>query len=232
MKRYILVAIVALLGLTSCVIESGNTPAEDAAAKRLYYTASNMLELHAIAHCPKIIYADALIREDAAAIEILKKDEFNNYTTEIGEDGVKIIHANGTMTVKTGGKALEEGGVWQLFFYDNTYPTYTCTGVVGQQRAFTVMSTKSDESVNVSVSYRVAEDNNIFISFSGSGLKDNDDYSLSFSIDEQSPITYRHKNLYLPIFGTMQMDYHDKNSGKRLSAKATAKLNSTEYEYI
>ena len=199
MKRYILAALVALLGLSSCVIESGNTPAEDAAAKRLYYTASNMLELHAIAHCPNIIYADALIREDAAAIEILKKDEFNNYTTEIGEDGVKIIHVNGTMTVKTGGKALEEGGVWQLFFYDNTYPTYTCTGIVGQQRAFTVMSTKSDESVNVSVSYRVAEDNNIFISFSGEGLEDTKSYSLRFTINEDDPIVFRYKNLYRHI---------------------------------
>ena len=230
MKRYILVALVAMLGITSCVIESGYTPNEDAAARTLYNRANDMLFMHAIAHCPKIIYADALIREDAAAIEILKKDEFDNYTTEIGEDGVKIIHVNGTMTVKTGGKRLEEGGVWQLYFYDNDYASYTCTGIAGQQRSFTVISSNENDSVNITVSYRVTEDKNIFITLVGEGLRDMKDYTLRFKIKEEDPIIFRHPNLYRPIFGTMYIDYHDINRGKKLSVSAIAKLNNMEFK--
>ena len=132
MKRYILVAIVAMLGLTSCVIGSGYTPNEDAAARTLYNRANDMLYMHAIAYAPYMIYADALLREDAEAVEILKTEEFSQYTAEILEDGVRLAHVNGSTKVKTGGKRLEEGSVWQLFFYDNDYASYTCTGIAGQ----------------------------------------------------------------------------------------------------
>lgn len=230
MKRYILVAILALLGLTSCVIESGYTPKEDAAARTLYNRANDMLYMHAIAYAPYMIYADALLRDDAEAIDILKRDLYDNYFTEILEDGVKIIHINGYVKIKTGGKRLEEGGVWQLYFYDNDYVAYTCTGVVGQQRSFTVMSTNENDSVNINVSYRVTEDKNIFITLVGEGLRDMKDYTLRFNIKEEDPIIFRHKNLYRPIFGTMYIDYQDNNSGKKLSVSATAKLNNIEFE--
>lgn len=230
MKKYILVAILALLGLTSCVIESGYTPKEDDAAKTLYNRANDMLYMHAIAYAPYMIYADALLRDDAEAIDILKRDLYDNYFTEILEDGVKIIHINGYVKIKTGGKRLEEGGVWQLYFYDNDYVAYTCTGVVGQQRSFTVMSTNENDSVNINVSYRVTEGKDIQITFTGDGQRDMKDYTLRFNIKEEDPIIFRHKNLYRPIFGTMYIDYQDSNSGKKLSVSATAKLNNMEFE--
>lgn len=189
-----------------------------------------MLYMHAIAYAPYMIYADALLRDDAEAIDILKRDLYDNYFTEILEDGVKIIHINGYVKIKTGGKRLEEGGVWQLYFYDNDYVAYTCTGVVGQQRSFTVMSTNENDSVNINVSYRVTEDKNIFITLVGEGLRDMKDYTLRFNIKEEDPIIFRHKNLYRPIFGTMYIDYQDNNSGKKLSVSATAKLNNIEFE--
>ena len=230
MKRYILVALVAMLGITSCVIESGYTPAEDAAARTLYNRANDMLFMHAIAYAPYMIYADALLREDAEAVEILKTEEFSQYTAEILEDGVRLAHVNGSTKVKTGGKRLEEGGVWQLYFYDNDYASYTCTGIAGQQRSFTVISSNENDSVNITVSYRVTEDKNIFITLVGEGLRDMKDYTLRFNIKEEDPIIFRHKNLYRPIFGTMQIDYHDINRGKKLSVSAIAKLNNMEFK--
>ncbi len=230
MKKYILVALVALLGLTSCVIESGYTPKEDAAARTLYNRANDMLFMHAIAYAPYMIYADALLREDAEAVEILKAEEFSQFTAEILEDGVRLAHVNGSTKVKTGGKRLEEGGVWQLFFYDNDYASYTCTGIAGQQRSFTVISSNENDSVNMTVSYRVTEDKNIFITLVGEGLRDMKDYTLRFNIKEEDPIIFRHKNLYRPIFGTMYIDYQDNNSGKKLSVSATAKLNNMEFK--
>lgn len=230
MKRYILVAIVAMLGLTSCVIGSGYTPNEDAAARTLYNRANDMLYMHAIAYAPYMIYADALLREDAEAVEILKTEEFSQYTAEILEDGVRLAHVNGSTKVKTGGKRLEEGSVWQLFFYDNDYASYTCTGIAGQQRSFTVISSNENDSVNITVSYRVTEDKNIFITLVGEGLRDMKDYTLRFNIKEEDPIIFRHPNLYRPIFGTMYIDYHDINRGKKLSVSATAKLNNMEFK--
>ena len=230
MKRYILVALVAMLGITSCVIESGYTPNEDAAARTLYNRANDMLFMHAIAYAPYMIYADALLREDAEAVEILKTEEFSQYTAEILEDGVRLAHVNGSTKVKTGGKRLEEGGVWQLYFYDNDYASYTCTGIAGQQRSFTVISSNENDSVNITVSYRVTEDKNIFITLVGEGLRDMKDYTLRFNIKEEDPIIFRHKNLYRPIFGTMQIDYHDINRGKKLSVSAIAKLNNMEFK--
>ena len=189
-----------------------------------------MLFMHAIAYAPYMIYADALLREDAEAVEILKTEEFSQYTAEILEDGVRLAHVNGSTKVKTGGKRLEEGGVWQLYFYDNDYASYTCTGIAGQQRSFTVISSNENDSVNITVSYRVTEDKNIFITLVGEGLRDMKDYTLRFNIKEEDPIIFRHKNLYRPIFGTMQIDYHDINRGKKLSVSAIAKLNNMEFK--
>lgn len=230
MKRYILVALVAMLGITSCKIESGYTPKEHDGARVLFNHANNMLYTHALALSPYIIYADALLREDADAVEILKAEEFSQYTAEILEDGVRLAHVNGSTKVKTGGKRLEEGGVWQLYFYDNDYASYTCTGIAGQQRSFTVISSKDNDSVNVGVSYRVTEDKKIQIFFTGQGKSETKSYTLHFSIKEDDPIIFRYHNLYSPIFGTMYIDYHDNNSGKKLSVSATAQLNNMKYE--
>ena len=229
MKRYIFAALVALLSFTSCVIESGYTPEKSSVGRLLYNQANKILYQHAIAYSTYIIYADAILNDDTAAIDILKRDLFANFYTEILEDGVRIAHTNGSVTVNTGGKALTEGGVWRLFLYDHTNATYTCTGVVGQQRTFTVSNTNEIESVNITVSYRVSEDNKILLSFSGEGMRNMNNYTLSFNINDEDPIVVRHKSPYMPIRGTMYIDYIETQSGSKHSATAIAKNNSMEF---
>lgn len=231
MKRYIFAAILALLSLSSCVVEEGYTPDKDNSARVLYNEAKDILHQYAIVYTEHIIYADALLRGDAEVADIIKSEFFDNCHSEILADGVKTTHSTGGyVIVKTGGKSLAEGGEWQLFFNDDTQASYTCTGIVGQEQCFAVNRSHGGESVDVLVSYKPTEDNDIFISISGEGHQTTDRYALDFSINEDTPLVYRPRNLYKPIMGTMYIDFLDKNTGKKYSAAATALLHETEFE--
>ena len=118
MKRYIIV-LVALLSLTACKISDGHHPDKNEVDRLLYNRASSVLsEVNLLSSFA--IYAEIYMSKDESAMRLANTVLFKDYyITEI-EDGLlfQMINKDGVIynsyKLKTDGKKLSEGVVWEL----------------------------------------------------------------------------------------------------------------------
>jgi hypothetical protein len=233
MRRYILAALVALFSFTSCIIDDGYTPDEKNSNRALDYEVCNFIEAKTMSHVQPFICADALLRGDELMLSVVLHNYLSGYTAVVEGNNVKIQHNQSAATdyylVCTDGKPLSEGGVWTLHGYYGLYNSKrsTCTGVAGEQCAFTIrdeVNTQWDNYVfNSTIRYSMTELNELQIALCGNGRRDYASYYYSYNIDEQTPLIYKDDDIYSPISGALTAAYHDLDSGRdvKISAKIT-----------
>lgn len=238
MKRYIFAALVAIFTLTSCVVEDGYKPSKDNSSKLIYQQTTNFIYNNCTESVAYVIYADALLRGDAATTDVVKGLFFSNYTATINGNDVVITPQTSTyyyFTVKTDGKPLAEGGVWSVYYNLAREPRITCTGIVGENGAFSVQSEYSDYFdtliINHTLRYVIDAENTLAITVAGSGeLRDAFNYTIEYQIDAQNPLVYKGDNLLNPTAGTISIDYLDENTGYSKSVKGTVLSNTVHFE--
>lgn len=238
MKRYIFAALVALFSLTSCIVDDGYRPSKDNSSKLIYQQTTNFIYNNCTESVAYVIYADALLRGDAATADVVKGLFFSNYTATINGNDVVITPQTSTyyyFTVKTDGKPLVEGGVWSVYYNFAREPRITCTGIVGENGAFSVQSEYSDYFdtliINHTLRYAITEDNSLVITLVGSGkLRDVNSYTIEYQIDAQNPLVYKGDNILNPAAGTISIDYLDENTGYSKSVKGTVLSNTVHFE--
>ena len=238
MKRYIFAALVAIFTLTSCVVEDGYKPSKDNSSKLIYQQTTNFIYNNCTESVSYVIYADALLRGDAATADVVKGLFFSNYTATINGNDVVITPQTSTyyyFTVKTDGKPLAEGGVWSVYYNLAREPRITCTGIVGENGAFSVQSEYSDYFdtliINHTLRYVIDAENTLAITLVGSGkLRDVNNYTIEYQIDAQNPLVYKGDNILNPAAGTISIDYLDENTGYSKSVKGTVLSNTVHFE--
>lgn len=239
MKRYIFAALVALFSLTSCIVDDGYRPSKDNSSRVIYNQTTNYIYNNCTESAAYIIYADALLRGDTAVVDVLKGLFFGNYTATIDGNDVVITPQNSKYyyyTVKTDGKPLAEGGVWSVVYHGySTNPQNTCTGIVGENCAFTAQCEYTDmfdsKVFNHTLRYAITEDNSLAITLAGSGkLRDVNNYTIEYQIDAQNPFVYKGDNILNPAAGTISIDYLDEQSGFSKVVKGTVLSNTVHFE--
>ena len=238
MRRYIFAALMALVGLTSCVVDDGYKPNKDNSSKLIYQHTTNFIYNNCTESVAYVIYADALLRGDAATADVVKGLFFSNYTATINGNDVVITPQTSTyyyFTVKTDGKPLAEGGVWSVYYNLAREPRITCTGIVGENGAFSVQSEYSDYFdtliIDHTLRYVIDAENTLAITVAGSGeLRDAFNYTIEYQIDAQNPLVYKGDNLSNPVAGTISIDYLDENTGYSKSVKGTVLSNTVHFE--
>lgn len=238
MRRYIFAALVALVGLTSCVVDDGYKPNKDNSSKLIYQHTTNFIYNNCTESVAYVIYADALLRGDAATADVVKGLFFSDYTATINGNDVVITPQTSTyyyFTVKTDGKPLVEGGVWSVYYNLAREPRITCTGIVGENGAFSVQSEYSDYfdtlTIDHTLRYVIDAENTLAITVTGSGeFRDAFNYTIEYQIDAQNPLVYKGDNLSNPAAGTINIDYLDENTGYSKSVRGTVLSNTVHFE--
>ena len=238
MRRYIFAALVAIFTLTSCVVEDGYKPNKDNSSKLIYQHTTSFIYNKCTEYAVYVIYADALLRGDAATADVVKELFFSDYTATINGNDVVITPQTSTyyyFTVKTDGKPLAEGGVWSVYYNLAREPRITCTGIVGENGAFSVQSEYSDYFdtliIDHTLRYVIDAENTLAITVTGSGeFRDAFNYTIEYQIDAQNPLVYKGDNLSNPAAGTINIDYLDENTGYSKSVKGTVLSNTVHFE--
>ena len=237
MIRYIFAALAALFGLTSCIVDDGYRPSKDNSSRVIYNQTTNYIYNNCTESAAYIIYADALLRGDTAVVDVLKGMFFGNYTATIDGNDVVITPQNSTYyyyIVKTDGKPLAEGGVWSVYYNYAREPRLTCTGIVGENCAFTAQCEYTDylnsQIFDHSLRYAITEDNSLAITLVGSGKLRDVNYTIEYQIDAQNPLVYKGDNILNPAAGTISINYLDEQSGFSKVVKGTVLSNTVHFE--
>lgn len=194
MKRYIIVALLALVCSTSCLLDDGSEPDVNRPYKVIYENKAGMPVYLAQTYAWYFIVADTFLygnEEEQAAI----KSRYDELVVEPIEGGLVISKAKSdSYTVTTDGKKLSEGGLLSLYRGTATKELTTAIGVEGRAKTFCLqydsdnVYNKLDFDIFVSYNYPV-------VSLYGSSLLQdpNGEYNIDVTIDSTTPLMYRDK---------------------------------------
>ena len=212
MRRYV-IAILALLCLSSCRLEQGISP-DARRSDRLMYE-QVITSIDDIVGCYKyIIYTEAVMGGYLTEAEAIKNSGMGNLIISI-EPGAVIFNGSNnkySFKVTTDGKSLAEGGEWQLDYTSQTQRsfTYNYKGIEGGNHAFKYNITRGNTTVNFVATPTVTEHNaNQYIS--GQGTIRTEDYELVFKIQDDAPMLYRFTGTN-PVSGVLEMTYTNHKS--------------------
>ena len=134
----IMVALAALFVATSCELASGTDPNPNRKDILLWSRVNDVINQH-YDHAAAVAYLNDVLL-DRAYIEIAYEQcdfmaEENTYTLRYGS----TYYAR-SYRIKTDGKRLDEGGVWEIYYRTSTYAEYVllgkATGIEGETSKF------------------------------------------------------------------------------------------------
>ncbi|MBQ9138540.1 MAG: hypothetical protein IJX65_07895 [Alistipes sp.] len=227
MKKYIILALVALFSLSSCVLDDGTTRDPNKANEVLVRKVISSLS-PTLRNVKYILYADAVVEGRESDAKFIKSHYFPNATIETADDKITITESlsnNQSMqsVVTTGGVKLTEGGSWTLeeVSGDKTILVGTYTGVQGAECTFTTTYTngkEESEDYSVKILYSLVS-NGIKMKVWGAGdMELKRSYTMSFTIDDNNPLIHYYSNTggsrdtfyYINYFGgAMNIAYTD-----------------------
>lgn len=205
MKKYIIIICIALLGLGSCVVGDGSEKSDRdyssrMLAEQVVYTLSPVTMYPQFA-----IYAEALFAERQTEAEFVKELYFKDANIFVDEG--KVIFLIGTnyydqYELRTDGKSLAEGGVWQLVKVNgtaNTTSLASISGSEGEEDCFRFNYNRlpyryyySNDACSVStdIEYLIGEES-VTLEVRGEGhIGENDEYRTVFDIYDEYPLLY------------------------------------------
>jgi hypothetical protein len=134
----IMVALVALFVATSCELASGTDPNPNRKDNLLWSRVNEVINQHynhavAVAHLNDILLDRAYIEIAYQPCDFMAEE--NTYTLRYGSTSSARSYR-----IKTDGKRLDEGGVWEIYYRTSTYAEYVllgkATGIVGESSKF------------------------------------------------------------------------------------------------
>lgn len=239
MKRYIIFAVVMLLGLNSCVVEDG-TERRPGRERELLVNQVRGALANGIEYFPYAMYANAYFSSAEQAVILLKARYFADVTIEVKDNNLIFTAERDRYLLETDGRPLSEGGEWTLWRYwssnENPSRYMTYTGVEGEENCFKacyagINYSPEKYSVDAEVVYDIdVEKSYIEARVGGSGMiEDEGSFLTEFSIDEERPLVSSLRwNHYTG--GELNITYTDLVTEKRKLVSVTF-LNSGEYRF-
>ena len=222
MKKYIILAVVALLGFTSCELSPDgainyNGP-NRVITRSVRENLSIVLDLSKYA-----ILADAVFYGDEAQQKIVKSKLFNDKKVEYKNNTLYIYHNNYYNIVTIDAQTADNVALKLERVYDgvksHTVNFYTVDGVERCYKIdnYQVLHTQNTVFNNY-ISYEVAE-SGVVSKLWGSGVinSQNGDYTLSFSIDESKHIVTTNGSINSYDSGVIDIKYKDLIDNKNLN---------------
>lgn len=234
MKRYIIVALLALVCSTSCLLDSGSDPDMNRSKRIIYNDRAVHPIYQAQTYAWYFVVADTFLygsEEEQAAIKSSYDDEL---MVEAIEGGIRISRddSRSYYTVTTDGKKLSEGGLWSLTSGTATKLIVTATGIEGSDKTFCLQynanSTYDKVDMDMVVSY-----NYPVVSLYGSSLLQdpNGEYSIDVTIDGTTPLVYSDKIDYMGFeSGVVDVVYRDLVDGTSKSFSVEYRQGKTIYK--
>ncbi len=229
MRRYI-IAILALLCLSSCKLEQGTSP-DARRSDRLMYE-QVITSIDDIVGCYKyIIYTEAVMGGYLTEAEAIKKSVLSQLIISI-EPGVVIFNGSDnkfSYKVTTDGKSLAEGGEWQLDYTSQTQRsfTYNYKGIEGGNHAFKYNIVRGNTTINFVATPAVSEYNASHY-ISGQGTIRTEDSELVFKVQQDAPLLF-HLTGYYPKSGVLDMTYTNHKTLTTRHAIYDIEANAADY---
>ena len=158
----IMVALAALFVATSCELASGTDPNPNRKDILLWSRVNDVINQH-YNHAAAVAYLNDVLL-DKSYIEIAYEPcdfmaEENTYTLRYGS-----THSARSYRIKTDGKRLDEGGVWEIYYRTSTYNEYEllgkATGIEGETSKFN-LQIDNEEYAQSYLSYWYAAESEI-----------------------------------------------------------------------
>ena len=158
----IMVALVALCVTTSCKLADGTDPNPDRKNTLLWGRVNDVINQHydhatAVAHLNDILLDKAYIEIAYGPCDFMAEE--NTYTLRYGS----TYYAR-SYRIKTDGKRLDEGGVWEIYYRTSTYVEYVllgkATGIEGETSKFNLQIDNEEYAQSFSA-YRYAAESEI-----------------------------------------------------------------------
>ncbi len=221
MKKYIIVVFAALVGFSSCEIESGTNRTPNLAQKMI---AEQVVEsIYPItAYTRFVIYTDALLSGNDDRAKFIKSYSLSAADIVVEDSKIVFTIGNSThsdkYTLTTDGKLLSEGGVWKI---STAYrPEVVFRGIEGVSDCYEINHAQdlysyfpAESLVEATLSYDVDVDmGRITVSVNGNGqIEEEDSFKTKFDIKEDNPLLYTLYYSYEGIYtsGVIDVLYRD-----------------------
>jgi hypothetical protein len=238
MKRYVIFAVIMLLGLNSCVVDYGTDRRPNRDKVLLVNQVRNTLA-YGVEYLPYAMYANAYFSSDEQAVVMLKARYFSDVTIEIEGNNMLFTGRYNKYLLETNGQPLSQDGEWKLWRYWNSSGerilSVTYMGVAEVENCFKVCCSEFGyyevSSVDAEVVYDIdVEKSYIEAEIGGSGrIEQEGSFMIEFSIDDEHPlISSMQRNQYTG--GEMDITYTDLVTGKQKLASVTF-LSSGKYRF-
>ncbi|MBQ9962465.1 MAG: hypothetical protein IJO90_03760 [Alistipes sp.] len=216
MKRYVIIAVAALLSLTACTIESGYRPDQNQA----YYLIHSQFNTHldeAKTYANYAIVAQTLLGGSATDFAYVKSALLGGREA-VAEQGRVVFSYNNKnyCIITTGDKMLSEGGQWtleQVASDGQLSLVASFTGVEGKSHEFNcVYMGRRGLSLTTTHKYIVspAPSRAVYVDMWGSGqIVVADEYSIDFTISSDNPLRYDDYYMWGYISGEIAVLYKD-----------------------
>jgi hypothetical protein len=207
MRRYIIVALLALAMAVGCKIEDGTKPQVDG-GKRVLWTATYAKVYNCYCCGHYAIFAEALLADNqelaAAANVVLEFD--NRLKVEIEPDRVVLTkelsaYDKQIYTITTNGKKLSEGGIWTIHFKHSTNGNgqdtllATITGTQGSEGVFGCRCQSDSGYTNSDITYTYSVEQGIVATMNFVGEVVDEGSKLTFTTQPQMPFVIANKIL-------------------------------------
>ncbi len=244
MRKYIILALTALVALTSCKLEDGSEPQPNSVNRILWAEVSNNI-YQVNMYAKYFICADVILYGDQESQNIVKNLWFDDLEIIVDANNVSFARFRESQKieeyiVKTDGKKLSEAGKWSLVYNNylnvSDHTLAAVNGVMGENNVYVHKISEEGyqnyRDIVATVGYSLLkEKSSIEILFNCRGeIKDEDNsYLLSFNTDAISPISVS-PDLRSYLSGKVKIEYKDNISGK--SRSVTVVIKDSEKEFV
>ena len=217
MKRYITLAFLAVVALTSCKVGDGTEPNPNGSKNILWQRVYSYI-YGAYYTGYWAIYGDAILSGDEQLLTIVENNRLADIdNVEVTDDEIilreNILYSDRSYRIVTRGKKLSEGGIWQLYIdITNIHGSKsqllaTFNGKEGQERTFSVKNIGETSEITSLFSYNCTEENTISVTHSCSGKEEEDSYAINFVTNPQLPVVFKNGKI---ADGEVEITYTDK----------------------
>ena len=217
MKRYITLALLALVSLTSCKVGDGTEPnpngSKDVLWQRVYLSIYGAYNTSYWAIC-----GDAILSGDEQTLAIVENNcQVDIDKVEVTDNEIilreNILYSNRSYRLVTRGKKLSEGAIWQLYndvtslSGSKSQLLATFNGKEGVERCFSVKNTSNESEIASDFSYNYTADNALVVTHTCSGKVEEDGYAINFVTNLQLPVLFKNGKI---SEGEVDITYTDK----------------------
>ena len=215
MKKYIILAVVALLGFTSCRLSQSGIADYDGPNRVITRNIQENLRI-VLEHSKYAILTDVVLSGDEQQQEIVKSKLFNDKKIEYKNDTLYIYHNNYYNIVTVDAQRVDKKSIKLERIYDGVKSHTISFYIVEDDKGcfyidnFQVLHAQK-ALFNNFISYEVTDKGEVVVELWGSGVIEglNSDYSISFSIDEDEQIVTKNCDVNKYESGVIDIEYKD-----------------------